>query len=434
MPLLIGLPVVCGLCLWAGARLLRRLRLLGDTPTSKTQGVFIGFVEVNGTAESAQPFTSFLAEAACVHYAWRVDEHWSRTVTETYTDKDGKTQTRTRHESGWELVAEGGETGPFYLRDDTGVVLVRPEGAKIEAATLFSETVSRGHELYYTKGPAHSVSDSDHRRRFVEKGLPLGATLFIAGQARERSDLVATEIAASRDAELFLISTRTEEKISSSLHVWTWVWGGLGVVAAFAPTVYLAINREHRPPDEVVIALLAAPWLYLAVGTAAWVWLVYNRLVALRQRVRQGWSLIDVQLKRRHDLIPSLVAIVTGLRGHEAQVQTALAALRAQAVATPVGTAGPDFSGLAVSLRAVAENYPELKAHESFLALQAQLVETEQRIALARAYYNDIATQLATRLEAVPDRWVGALGGLKPEPLLVTSEFERAAVTVAPLQ
>jgi len=156
------------------------------------------------------------------------------------------------------------------------------------------------------------------------------------------------------------------------------------------------------------------PAVYLVVGAMAWVWLVYNRLVALRQRVRQGWSLIDVQLKRRHDLIPRLVAIVGGLQGHEAQVQTALAALRAQAVATPVGTVGPDFAGLAVSLRAVAENYPELKAHESFLALQAQLVETEQRVALARAYYNDIATQLATRLEVVPDplggraRWLEA--------------------------
>jgi len=73
--------------------------------------------------------------------------------------------------------------------------LVRPEGATIEPATLFSETVSRGDALDYAKGPAHSVSDSDHRRRFVETGLPLGAALFIAGQARERSDLVAPEIA-----------------------------------------------------------------------------------------------------------------------------------------------------------------------------------------------------------------------------------------------
>ena len=124
------------------------------------------------------------------------------------------------------------------------------------------------------------------------------------------------------------------------------------------------------------------------------------------------------------------MAVVAGVKDHEAQVQPALAALRAQAMATPIGVAGPDFTGLAVSIRAVAEAYPELKAQESFAVLQTQLVETEQRVALARAYYNDIATQWATRLEIIPDRWVAVLGSMKPEPLLVASEFERAAVNV----
>lgn len=122
--------------------------------------------------------------------------------------------------------------------------------------------------------------------------------------------------------------------------------------------------------------------------------------------------------------------MVAGVKDHEAQVQPALAALRAQATATPIGVAGPDFTGLAVSIRAVAEAYPELKTQEGFAALQRQLVETEQRVALARAYYNDIATQWATRLEIIPDRWVAALGSMKPEPLLVASDFERAAVNV----
>lgn len=124
------------------------------------------------------------------------------------------------------------------------------------------------------------------------------------------------------------------------------------------------------------------------------------------------------------------MSIVAGVKDHEAQVQPALAALRAQAMATPIGVAGPDFTGLAISIRAVAEAYPKLKAQASFAALQAQLVETEQRVALARAYYNDIATQWATRLEIIPDRWVAALGGMKREPLLVASDFERAAVKV----
>ena len=77
----------------------RRRRLIENLPTSKTSGVFIGLVELKGTAESAEPLTSFLAAQACVQYAWTVQEHWSRTVTTTETDSKGNTRTVTRHES-----------------------------------------------------------------------------------------------------------------------------------------------------------------------------------------------------------------------------------------------------------------------------------------------------------------------------------------------
>ena len=176
--------------------------------------------------------------------------------------------------------------------------------------------------------------------------------------------------------------------------------------------------------------LAAAPLGYLFLWASVWVWMVFNSIVGLRQRVRQGWSLIDVQLKRRHDLIPNLVAAVSGLTAHEQATQTALAALRAQASATPPGVSGPDYAGLAGALRVVVEKYPQLTAQESFTRLQHALVETEQRVALARTYYNDIATHFATRLEQVPDRWVARLGAMRPEPLLAAENFERAAVTV----
>jgi hypothetical protein len=122
--------------------------------------------------------------------------------------------------------------------------------------------------------------------------------------------------------------------------------------------------------------------------------------------------------------------VVAGLGTHERSTQTALAALRAQGQATRPGVAGPDFDGLAGVVRAVIESYPQLTAQESFGRLQHQLVETEQRIALARSYYNDIATQFATRLERIPDRWVARLAAMKPEPLLVAANFERAPITV----
>ena len=231
LPLIGSLLGLLGL---AGAfRAGRRRRLVENLPTSKTTGVFIGLVELKGTAESASPLTSYLAEQPCVDYQWSVDEHWSRTVTETYTDSNGKTQTRTRHESGWTTVANGGEMIPFYLQDDCGVVLIRPEGAKLEPATMFDETVGRGDPLYYAKGPAGAVANSDHRRRFVEQGIPLHAPLYVMGQARERQDVVAAEIAQDRNAPMFLISTRSEEQISSGMkwgEQYGWIIFGLVLV------------------------------------------------------------------------------------------------------------------------------------------------------------------------------------------------------------
>ncbi len=107
-----------------------------------------------------------------------------------------------------------------------------------------------------------------------------------------------------------------------------------------------------------------------------------------------------------------------------------MAELRAQAEATPPGVAGPDFKGIAPMLRMVIERYPDLKASESFLRLQQALVDTEQRIALARDYFNSIATFYNTRLEIIPDRFAAALARLHPQALMSAADFERAPVQV----
>ena len=111
-------------------------------------------------------------------------------------------------------------------------------------------------------------------------------------------------------------------------------------------------------------------------------------------------------------------------------MQTAVAALRAQLTATRPGEPGPDLGGVAGVVRVVAEKYPSLVAQDGFSRLQRQLVETEQRIALARAYYNDIATQFATRVGQVPDAWLASVASVRAEPLLQAADFERAPVTV----
>ena len=407
---------------------MRRKRLIDDTPTSKTQGVFIGTAEVKGTAESDEPLTSYLAGARCVQYVWRIEEHWSRTVHETYTDAKGHVHSRTRTESGWTKIAGGEKSIPFYLKDDTGVIRIVPDGANINAVNTFNETCSPSSPLYFGKGPEREIANTTHKRRFRETALPLHTMLYVMGHARERQDVVAAEIARNKNAAMFLISTRTEKHISAGYGWWFWFWLVFGLVAATGGI--LGWNFMVRPQAVSWQSIVAAGGGYLAALMVGWVWMVYNSLINLHHMVEQGWSQVEVQLKRRHDLIPNLVEAVKGYRAYESETQQAITELRAQVEATPPGVAGPDFKGIVPLLRVIIERYPELKANESFMSFQKSLVDTEQHIALARDYFNNIATFHNTRLEIIPDRFVAVLARLRPRTLMGAADFERAPVQV----
>ena len=129
-------------------------------------------------------------------------------------------------------------------------------------------------------------------------------------------------------------------------------------------------------------------------------------------------------------MIPNLINAVKGYRDHEAETQQALAALRSQLDATPPGEPGSDPGSVQAQITILREAYPELKADTNFLALQQSLSETEQRIALARSYFNSIATFYNTRLETVPDGSIARLGGMHPRALMEANDFERAPVSV----
>lgn len=292
IPIVLGGLAALG-CLLGAFSFLRRKRLIDDLPTSKTQGVFIGLAELKGTAESETPLTSYLAETRCVQYHWQIEEHWSRTVHETYTDAQGRTRTRTRQESGWSTVASGGQSAPFYLKDDTGVIRIVPDGATIHGATIFDEACTPDSALYFGKGPAHEVANSDHRRRFRETAIPLHTTLYVMGQAHERQDVVAAEIAYDKDAPMFMISTRTEKQLSTGYHRWFWFWLVLGLVAALGglgvSNLLVGVVPHYQP------YIIASAAFMIAFGLG-WVWTVYNSLVNLHHRVEQAWSQVDVQL------------------------------------------------------------------------------------------------------------------------------------------
>lgn len=386
----------------------RKRRIIEDTPTSKAKGVFMGLVEICGTAVKPDPLTSYLSESPCVYYSWSVNERWSRTVRETYRDAQGKTKTRTRRESGWTRVAGGGDFTVFDVCDDTGCVQIDPEGAKIQGEVSLRRTCDNRDPLYFGKGPESEVRNSDHVRRFYETCVPVGASVYVIGQAKERSDKVAPEISWSSDAPIFLISTKSEDKISSSHAVKYWSIMLLGIVALMTS---IWISGLVIPFGRASLALYA--WyalLYCIAWFLGWFWIVYNSMKSLRERVRQATSLIDIQLRRRHDLVPRLVSVVRGMMEHETTVQERISAIRQELEQHPEETASV--------LKVLSEEYPVLKTNEAYSSLQKELSCTEERISLARDYYNEIATFYNTRLEKFPDRIVARVASLESLPLI----------------
>jgi len=144
---------------------------------------------------------------------------------------------------------------------------------------------------------------------------------------------------------------------------------------------------------------------------------MYNSLVTLRNRCDNGWSQIDVQLRRRYDLIPNLVETVKGYAKHESTVfqnvtQARAAAVNAQGVKEQ-GQAENVLSGALKSLFAVAENYPELKANQNFLMLQEELAGTESKVAYARQFYNDTVMKYNMRTQMFPSSIIANMFGFK---------------------
>jgi LemA protein len=161
---------------------------------------------------------------------------------------------------------------------------------------------------------------------------------------------------------------------------------------------------------------------------------MYNSLVQLRVRCDSAWSDINVQLKRRHDLIPNLVETVKGYATHEKGTFEDIAKFRSQAMqaTTPEGKAAAEnqLSGALKSLFAVAENYPELKASEQFTQLQSALSQTEDSIQNARRYYNAVVRDLNTAIQSFPTNVLAGMFSFQPRQFFETAEADREPVAV----
>ncbi len=160
--------------------------------------------------------------------------------------------------------------------------------------------------------------------------------------------------------------------------------------------------------------------------------LIYNGLVRLNVRAANAWADIDVQLKRRHDLVPSLVEAVKGYAAHERGTLDAVVEARGRAMqATGPAAAGEAEASLTGALRhlfALVESYPQLRAAENFADLQRSLSELEDAIQNARRYYNAVVRDLNTKIQQVPSNIVAMLGGFRPREFFQLSAPEEAAV------
>ena len=164
----------------------------------------------------------------------------------------------------------------------------------------------------------------------------------------------------------------------------------------------------------------------------------YNGLVRLRNQVKNAWAQIDVQLKRRHDLIPNLVETVRGYMQYERATLEAVTNARnlaQKAVGTSVGErakAEGELSGTLSRLLAVVENYPDLKANQNFLALQEELISTENKISFSRQYYNNSVLKYNNQTQMFPSNIVASVAGFKAgEFFEVTAGEEREAPKVS---
>ena len=168
--------------------------------------------------------------------------------------------------------------------------------------------------------------------------------------------------------------------------------------------------------DTLVIVIV------VLVVLLVWVFAMYNGLVRGRIRVEEAWADIDVQLKRRYDLIPNLVETVKGYAAHESETLTAVMEARSQATAITVDASGVDMGAMAAlagaeaglggmlgKLMAVAEAYPDLKADKNFLELQGSLEDTENKIQAARRFYNGIVRDYNTTVEVIPTNIIAGM-------------------------
>lgn len=387
-----ALALVAALLTAIGIRLLHRRHLLIDVPTSGAAGVFIGLNQVDGVVRCAEPLTS-VRDTPVVMIRYR------NTRTTIHHDAQGNEQRRSEVSTGRHVV-------PFEVEDESGRILVDPRGATLHTHVYEERTF-----------PAPEGEQERH-----EELVPVDAPVTVLGPVELDADEITPRIVGRADEPLLVTVGGEREQLRSDLG---WQIMAQTTAAAMAAGVPLLAPGLGNPP---LPAVLVGPVLIGLVTLGAYLMFLYNSLVRLRQSVTRSLSLIDVQLRRRADLLPRVVEVVRGYATHERDTLTAVTAARMPRPPDPDERADDDHVArtadaleaqeqVTTTLAAVLEEYPELQAVEQFLALQEEVAGTEDRIAMARRFYHDARLQYRQRAETFPGTLVAWLtGSALPEP------------------
>jgi hypothetical protein len=392
---------LAGLLAWIADR---RRRLFTDQATTPAAAVFAGRNEVKGRAWTATPLLTCRTGQPTVCWTYVLEEEREHTRQVSDTDSEGHTTHRTETYREWHVVdRQGGGLRTFEVVDETGSVPIVVEGARTRTRELYSQVFRQEREGGFFQ---RMFDDRTGRYRETESGIAVGDPLFVVGEARLDEATGVPFLGGD-----VLVSTRSEEHYTS-------MWGAaatfLAIVAAAATVFGTAIALSPDRPERPIAWLPGVALVALALVTA-WGVILTNRLRLLAQSAERARSLVDVQLKRRHDLIPALAKVVAAHAAYEAGLLEDLTAAR---------TALEQTNALSHILQR-AEAYPELRADDSFLRLQHELADTENRIAGSRTFYNDTVLLLRNKLDGFPGNLMAGRIRVHRDDAVLAEGFER---------
>jgi hypothetical protein len=367
-----------------GFRSVRQKRMTENLETSSTKGVAYGLTELKGIIdlpEGIDPLKSPLARRPCVTYDYRIHEKRGH-------GKNAK----------WVEIHHEGRRTLFVCRDRDGTFPINPSGAKL--MTWRKDKKKEG------------------KLRHTETRLQFGDPIYAIGAATIDPDtgdslhLCKPEI----KSEPFILASFTEEAVAakSGIRAIAWLTGAFGAIL-LAGLMLFASGGAFSPADYLAAAFVGPA--YLAALTLI---LHYNDLVFLRQRARRNWANIEISLKKRHDLMPTMIETAKAFMGHESDVHTRLTNLRqsygGDAALSPdiAETLLQEGRILGGAIMGHIEAHPELQASKQTSLLMRQFIALEDEISLMREGYNNAVTQYNTRITIFPDVFLAKLGRFLP--------------------